>query len=196
MKEYFTFSSWVALLQKLGKEQQKILTPQALQNACGLSRAAVAKAIQRLHRRDYLVKLCKKTYANKFALPRLEEAAMFVGKPCYVSFESELANRGVISQSPQVLTCATTRKIQNLKTPLGEIIFHRLSPGRFSGYENAGGVLHATPEKALLDYLYITAKTKGRVPATDEFDLAALNLKKLKLLARAFPKSVRKRLPG
>src|SRR3989338_9089861 len=131
MKKYFTLPAWLTLLQKLGKEKQKILSPRALQVASGLGRDATLKAIQRLSRRGYLIKLYKKTYANKFSLPSLEEAAMFYGKPCYISFESALEDHGVISQAPQVLTCATTRKIKNLKTPLGEIAFHHLQSGLF-----------------------------------------------------------------
>jgi len=191
MKRYFTLPSWIMLLQKLGKEKQKILSPRTLQSASGLSRAATLKAIQRLSRRGYLVKLYKKTYANKNSLPSLEEVAMFYGKPCYISFESALEDRGIISQAPQVLTCATTRKMKNLKTPLGEIIFHHLHPRLFNNFENDQGILRATAEKALLDYLYINLKNKKYVPSLDEFNLDQLDDKKIKKLAKYFPRSVR-----
>jgi predicted transcriptional regulator of viral defense system len=192
VKKYFTLSSWIALLQKLGKEKQKILSPRTLMNASGLGSGAVAKAIGRLCRRGYLVKLYKKTYASKFSLPSLEEVAMFYGKPCYVSFESTLSDRGIISQMPLMLTCATTRKIKNLKTLLGEIVFHHLAPHLFSGYENNKGILRATAEKAFLDYIYINLRNKKRIPALDEFDLGQLNKKKIKKLVKMYPVSVRR----
>jgi predicted transcriptional regulator of viral defense system len=184
----------MALLQKLGKEKQKILSPQTLQKASGLSREAALKAIQRLRRSGYLIKLYKKTYANKFSPPTLEEAAMFYGKPCYISFESALSNCGIISQSPLLLTCATTRKVKNLKTPLGEIVFHHLHPRLFYGFENDQGVLRAAAEKALLDYLYINLKKKKFVPSLDEFDLEQLDNKKIKKFVKNFPRSVQKAL--
>ena len=190
MKKYFTFPSWLSLLQKLGKEKQKILSPQLLQRASGLSRAATLKAVQRLSRSGYLIKLYKKTYANKFSLPALEEVAMFYGKPCYISFESALEDHGIISQAPLVLTCAPTRKVKNLKTPLGEIVFHHIQPRLFNFFENNQGVLRATAEKALLDYLYINLKNKKSVPVLDEFDLGQLNKKKIKKIAQNFPESV------
>lgn len=194
MKKYFTSSSWLTLLQKLGKEKQKILSPRTLQRGSGLSREATLKAVQRLVRRGSLIKLYKNTYANKFSPPSLEEVAMFYGKPCYLSFESALEDRGIISQAPQVLTCATTRKLKNLKTPLGEIVFHHLNSRLFNGFENDRGVLRATAEKALLDYLYINLKKNNRVPALDEFDLEQLDNKKIKNLAKYFPRSVRNSL--
>jgi len=190
MKKYFTFPVWLALLQKLGKEREKILSPRTLQSASGLSRAATLKAVQRLSRNGYLIKLYKNTYANKFSPPSLEETAMFYGKPCYISFESALEDHGVISQAPQVLTCATTRKLKNLKTPLGEIVFHHLRPGLFNNFENDRGILRAGPEKALLDYLYVNLKNRRRVPALDEFDLAGLDKKMIKKVARSFPRGV------
>ena len=191
MKKYFTFSAWLPLLQKLGKEKQKILSFQTLQRASGLSHAAAQKAVGRLTRRGQLIKLYKKTYANKFSLPSLEEAAMFYGKPCYISFESALSDRGIISQLPQVLTCATTRKLKNLKTPLGEIVFHHLNSRLFNNFENDKGILRATAEKAMLDYLYITLKNNRFVPALDEFNLGQLDSKKIKKAAKIFPQSVR-----
>lgn len=192
MKKYFTFSSWLALLQKLGEEKQKVLSPQMLQRASGLSREATLKAIQRLNRRGYLVKLYRQTYANKFSPPALETVAMFYGKPCYISFESALEDSGIISQAPLVLTCATTRKIKDLKTPLGEIVFHHLHPRFFNNYENDKGVLRATAEKALLDYLYINLKNKKRLSSLDEFNLDVLDKKRLRKLAGLFPGSVKK----
>lgn len=191
MKKYFTFSTWLTLLQKLGKEKQKILSPQMLERASELTHPATLKAVQRLMKNGYLIKLYKNTYGNKFSLPSLEEIAMFYGKPCYLSFESALSDREIISQSPLVLTCATTRKVKNLKTPLGEVVFHHISPRLFNNFENNKGVLRATSEKAFLDYLYINLKNNNFVPPLDEFDLKQLDSKKIKKIARDYPKSVR-----
>lgn len=190
MKKYFTFSLWLLLLQKLGKEKQKILSPQTLQRLSGLSYGAAKKAIQRLCRRGHLIKLYKKTYANKSYLPSLEEIAMFYGRPCYISFESALSDHGVISQMPLVLTCASTQKKKNLKTPLGEIIFHHIKPRLFNNFKNDKGILRATAEKALLDYLYINLKNRKRIPPMDEFNLDRLDSRKIKKLSKDFPQNV------
>lgn len=184
----------MTLLQKLGKEKQKVLSPQTLQSASGLGREATLKSIQRLSLSGYLVKLYKNTYANKFSPPSLEETAMFYGKPCYISFESALEDHGVLSQAPQVLTCATTRKLKNLKTPLGEIVFHHINPRFFNNFENDRGILRATAEKALLDYLYINLKTKKHLPSLDELNLEQLDKKKVKKISKIFPHSVRNSL--
>ncbi|MBI5400206.1 hypothetical protein HZB07_06360 [Candidatus Saganbacteria bacterium] len=191
MKKYFTLSSWLSLLEKLGQEKQKILSAKTLQLASGLSRTATLKAIQRLIQRRQLIKLYNNYYASRISLPTIEEFAMFYGKPCYISFESALEDRGIISQAPLVLTCATTRKIKNLKTPLGEIVFHHLQPRLFHGFENDRGILRATAEKALLDYLYINLKNKKYLPSLNEFNFEQLNKKKIHKLAKYFPRSVK-----
>lgn len=194
MKKYFTLSDWISLLQKLGQANQKIISPQMLTMASGLNPDAALKAIQRLGKKGYLIKLYKKTYANKFAPPRLEEIAMLYGRPCFISFESALENHGLISQMPLVLTCATPRKTKNLKTPMGEIIFHHIARRFFNNYKNEQGILWATAEKALLDYLYIKAKAKGSRSLLSELNPAMLNKKWLKTLSRTYPKSVRTHL--
>src|SRR3989338_6432264 len=194
MNKYFTLSDWISLLQKLGQANQKIISPQMLTMASGLSPNAALKAIQRLGKKGYLIKLYKRTYANKFAPPRLEEIAMIYGRPCYISFESALENHGLISQMPLVLTCATPRKTKNLKTPFGEIVFHHIALQLFNNYKNERGILWATAEKALLDYLYINAKANRSHSLLDELNIAGLNKMRLKKLSRTYPKSVRTHL--
>lgn len=189
MKKYFTFGEWVLLLQKIGEEKGKVLTPNTLRTATGLSLAAIKKAIQRLGKKGYLVKLADKFYANKFALPSLEEVAMLLGRPCYISFESALEKHEIISQMPLVLTCATTRKTRSISTALGEIFLHHIQPRLFSDYFNEGGILWAAPEKALLDYIYINLKVKRGVMALDEVDWKRLNKGRLRELLGRYPMS-------
>lgn len=191
MKKYFTLDDWITILQKVGKEGGKILTSSTLQAATGLSLAAIKKATQRLSERRYFIKLADKFYANKFALPSLEEVAMVLGRSCYISFESALEKHGIISQMPLVLTCATTRKTRSISTTLGEIFFHHIQPRLFSDYFNEEGVLWATPEKALLDYIYINLKVKKGVMALDEFNPDKLNKTRLKKLLQKYPKTVK-----
>lgn len=190
MKKYFTLDEWIGLLQKMGKEGGKILALNMLQAATGLSLDAVKKAVQRLGERGYLVKLTNRFYANKFALPSLEEVAMLLGRPCYISFESALENYGVISQMPLVLTCATTRKTKSISTALGDIFFHHIQPRLFSDHVNEGGILWATPEKALLDYIYINLKTKKGVMALDEVNRERLSKTRLRQLLQKYPRTV------
>ena len=78
--------------------------------------------------------------------------------PAYISLQSALFHYGMISQIPHVVYAVTLAKPRRWSTPLGVVSLHRVSPDFFFGYEptGPGGVLIATPEKALLDVLYLS----------------------------------------
>lgn len=194
MNTYFTLDRWIALLQRAGKEGGKILTPYNLQTESGLSLTAIKKSIQRLREKGYIAKLKGNFYANTFAFPSLEEIAMLLGRPCYISFESALEKHGIISQMPLVLTCATSGKTRNITTPIGEISLHHIHSRFFTAYFNEEGILWAEPEKALLDYIYIHLKVKKGIMALDEISWEGLSKKRLRELSPKYPKSVRKSL--
>lgn len=82
----------------------------------------------------------------------------------YVSFLSALRLHGLIEQIPQVIYAATTAHTRRVKTSVGTYSFHRLSPSSFGGYDWYGdreSFLVASPEKAVVDCLYISSR-KGR----------------------------------
>jgi len=83
--------------------------------------------------------------------------------PAYVSLQSALYYRGMISQMPGVTYAVSLARTRRFKTPLGAVSVHHVIPSFFFGFEPlAGGVVKmATPEKALLDFLYLgPAKTR------------------------------------
>jgi len=77
---------------------------------------------------------------------------------------------GLIEQIPQVIYVATTAHTRRLRTPISTYSLHQLSPNFFSGYDWYGdreSFLVASPEKAIVDCLYISgrkAKQFGRFP--------------------------------
>lgn len=86
------------------------------------------------------------------------------GHQAYVSFVSALHLHGLIAQIPQVVYAATTGHTRTSRTPVGTFSFHRIHPSFFAGFEwYRGGqdFLIATPEKALVDCLYMSSR-KGR----------------------------------
>ena len=78
--------------------------------------------------------------------------------PAYVSLQSALYLHGLISQMPAVTYAVTLARTRRYATPLGVVSLHHVQPTFFFGFEDhgdAGGRL-ATPEKALVDFLYLT----------------------------------------
>lgn len=79
----------------------------------------------------------------------------------YVSLQSALAYYGMIPEHTPVTTSITTARPEHLETPAGRFDFRHLKTALFFGYverEIAPGqrAVIATPEKALLDLLYLT----------------------------------------
>ncbi len=84
-----------------------------------------------------------------------------IKKASYVSLQSALAHYGLIPEYVPVVTSITTGRPETLQTPLGVFQYRHLASTWFADYqlvELGGGqsAFLATPEKALLDLLYLT----------------------------------------
>lgn len=82
----------------------------------------------------------------------------------YVSFFTALNQHGMIEQIPQLIEVATRINKKSLETPFGTYEFHKLQEALFGGWKPADqqwSYLLATPEKAIFDSIYISAR-KGR----------------------------------
>lgn len=82
----------------------------------------------------------------------------------YVSLLSALNLHGMIDQIPRVVHVVTTAQRPVLNTPVATYEFYRIGGDLFGGftpYRRTGKFDIATPEKALLDTLYFSAR-KGR----------------------------------
>jgi predicted transcriptional regulator of viral defense system len=82
-------------------------------------------------------------------------------KPSYVSLQSALSHYGMIPESVPAATSITMGRPEELQTPLGRFLFRHVKKSVFFGYSQAEisqgpPVFLASPEKALLDLLYLT----------------------------------------
>jgi predicted transcriptional regulator of viral defense system len=77
--------------------------------------------------------------------------------PAYVSLQSALYLHGMIAQVPSVTYAVSLARTRRYPTPLGTVSVHHVEPRFFFGFEQAGrrGGRLATPEKALVDFLYL-----------------------------------------
>jgi predicted transcriptional regulator of viral defense system len=192
MKQYFTIDKWVEILRKASSKEEGLLSLTALSRLSGLKDFTLRKALIRIEEKRLVERVGPGLYLNRFGRTTLEDMAMVLGKPCYISFESALCHHGIVSQEPLVLTCATTRKPQRKSTPLGEIVFRHIATNRFWGYVVNGRILMAEPEKGFLDWLYWSNKTRGRFPDLDEVNWEEMNKEKILLYSKKFPKSIQK----
>ena len=83
--------------------------------------------------------------------------------PSYVSLQSALYHHGMISQIPSVFYAVSLARGRTYLTPLGTVSVHHIDPSFFFGHQPAakGSGKIATPEKALIDFLYLSpARTR------------------------------------
>ncbi len=120
-------------------------------------------------------------YSKRAAHPFVLANAM--KKASYVSLQSALAYFGMIPEHVPTVTSVTTQRPARVETPLCRFLFRHIKKDWFSGYrqvELGSGqkAFVATPEKALLDLVYLT-------PGADNYEfLAELRLQNLAVLDR------------
>ncbi len=106
-------------------------------------------------------------------------------KASYVSLQSALAYYGLIPEVMNITTSVSTGRPERLETPLGIYDFRHLKTDLLFGYQmiNLGdqSALVATPEKALLDLIYLQSGGSStdyfnelRLQNLEQFDLELL----------------------
>lgn len=114
-----------------------------------------------------LSRLCKskkliRLRQNLYTFQDFHPDAFIIGQqmvyPSFYSLESVLSWNGIIPEGSAVYTLITSKKTQQYKTGFGTFNYRHLSPELFFGVnQRKDGVWMATPEKALLDYLYLNS---------------------------------------
>jgi len=170
------------------------------------STAAVRRQLDRWVKSGRLLRLRRGVYA--VALPYRAEAphpflvANHLRRPSYVSLQSALSHYGMIPEFVPVTTSATTGRPEELDTPLGRFLFRHVKKSAFFGYtqtEISRGqpVFLASPEKALLDLLYLTPGSDSpayleelRFEPSDRFDWSTLRKQAERIGSRKLKRAV------
>jgi predicted transcriptional regulator of viral defense system len=155
-------ASALAHLRGLGK---RVVTTNDVTLALGVERSAATQTLKRLAAAGLVTKIRHGLWAIDPALdPLVLPEYLTAPLPSYVSFQSALYLRGMVSQVPEVIYVASLAQTRRVRTTLGAFSIHRLAPTFFGGYETLkeSGVRLATPEKALLDTLYL-GPTRSRM---------------------------------
>lgn len=113
-------------------------------------------------------------------------------EPSYISLESALLIHGLIQQVPSNIECVTPQTSRKIVG--AGITYHRIPPFLFFGYERVKSdytyYFLATPEKALLDGIYLRAYSKGLIKEL----LKKINLRKWESMLKKIPFNQRKKM--
>jgi predicted transcriptional regulator of viral defense system len=158
----------------------------------------VWQALSRLADRSLVSRVAKGIYTNRLVRDSAPEDFIKLLRPnSYVSLESALSHWGLSTQSSVALTCVTTGKPKEYRTPEFTIIFRTISKRLYWGFiekqTRYSKYAIAEPEKALLDWIYLTLQA-GLKPSLDEIEFKSIDKQKLAKYAVKYPGTVRNTL--
>ena len=172
-----TIRDWLNIFKK--HADIKIFHINHLKLLTSLTDHALRVSLSRSSKNNSIKRICRGFYANPFNPPALEEISGQIYQPSYISLESALSLHGILSQIPQVLTCVTTQLPRTFKTNFGTIEYRQIKGRYFWGFREKNKYFLAEKEKALADYLYLSAK-KSRKYKLSALNLEDMNLKRVK----------------
>lgn len=143
----------------------------------GTSLSSASQSLNRLAAGGQLLRLERGLWCNPHDLRFSEFAVVPFLSPTgrgYISFLTALHLHGIIEQIPQAIQIATTGHGRKLVTPAGTYEFHQIDPKFFSGFDWHGDrqdFLIASPEKALVDCIYLSTRRGKRFGSFPELHL-------------------------
>jgi hypothetical protein len=154
--------------------------------------------------RERLTPVIRGVYLNRFGYPagRLADAASYVRRDAVISLHAALDEAGFINNPSEYITAVlpldagpTRPRVGQVKTSAGSMWFRALPRAIWGAgeiedrldQENGPAHARATPEKALLDWLYLAHSPRSTLaaPAPEDVDYAAMNQRRLARLTRA-----------
>jgi predicted transcriptional regulator of viral defense system len=170
-------SSRLTTAQAIRKIGKPIFTTREIAMFRGSSISSTSQSLSRLDHQD----LVKKVSRGLWCLPNDPRFSQYALVPflvgahrAYISLISALHLRGIIEQIPEVIYAVTTGHPRLRDTSVGTFSFHRVHPYFFVGFDwygNRKDFLVATPEKALVDSLYISSRRNKRFRFFPEINL-------------------------
>lgn len=136
--------------------------------------AHASKLLSRLSLSGHLVHLRRGLWAFRDMVDPLALPVYLTDPfPSYVSLQSALFYHDMISQIPAITYAVSIGRTKIHNTPLGVVSVHHVHPSFFFGFGTIGkGIAEmATPEKALIDFLYLSPAKSNLFRALPELEL-------------------------
>ena len=164
--------------QALRAVNRPVFTTREIAALRGSSLSAASQSLKRLERQGLLAQAARGVWCDP-SDPRFTQLSLVPflagSHRAYVSLLSALHLHGMIEQIPQIVYAVTTDHTRTVETSLGTFSFHRVRPALFCGFDWHGqgrDFLIATPEKALVDSLYLSSRKGRRFRFFPEIDMA------------------------
>jgi len=161
--------------KKLNDFGQKFLQSSDVASILKITRPHASKIMTRLAQSGFAIQLSRGHWAlsNKpdpFLIPEF----LTFPYPSYISLQTALFFHGMISQIPETLYAVSTAKTRKYRSQIGTFSIHHLEPQFFFGFELVGdnNIKMATPEKALIDFFYLSPGKSRLFHSLPEIELS------------------------
>ena len=146
----------------------KVVTSSSLSKILDINNEnTIYKIIERLEKNKLINRLIKGKYTvSNVNLSDFEKANLILS-PSYISLESALNYYGVLPQFTYSITSVTTQKSKRFEIGGKEYEYTKISRNFYSDFVKKDNFLIATPEKALIDLIYLASKKLRKVELTD-----------------------------
>ena len=165
------------------------------------NKQAIRNQLTRWSSRGLLIKLRRGIYILNEADRKIPVSKAYIANqlygPSYISLEYVLGHYGLIPERVYDVTSVTTKKTMSIQNSLADFAYSHLKPKAYRGFEvfkdeSGFSYLMATPEKAILDFIYFNMK-KFRQPYRKVFEISyrfqnidILKPERLKMLVELF----------
>ena len=140
-----------------------------------LSPTNASAIMARLSKHGHVVRIKRGLWAFADTDPLVIVPYLTAPLPSYISLHSALYYHDMVSQIPEVVFCVSLARTRVYRSPLGPVSIHHIPGSFFFGYEESRheGVGMASPEKALVDFLYLGPAKSRLFAALPELTLPA-----------------------
>lgn len=167
--------STIETISRLKELNLKVITSVSLSRILDIeNQNTIYKIIERLEK----YKLIKRLIKGKYVLSDLKlsdfEKANIILTPSYISLESALTYYGVLPQFTYSVTSVTTQKSRKFEIDGKEYEYTKVQNSLYNSFIKKENFLIATPEKALIDLIYLASKGLRKIEFSD-LDLSLVN---------------------
>ena len=185
--------NWTTILAEESR-RNSLLRLDDLVRRYNVQEVVARNALRRYEVRGLVEHISNKIYVNRLNQNFSPRDLVNVLRPnSYLSLESALVDRGITSQSPAILTCVTTEYPKTFRSSSLTISYRKISGDLYWGFEEKrtryNNYQIALPEKALLDWIYLT-RQEGLPTPLDEINFQFLDRQRLREFASRFPRTV------
>lgn len=155
----------IEALKSLLALKQPALQTQDVSACLKITTTHASKVLERLEKADMVKKVSRgKWMFSDVKDPLILPEFLTAPYPSYISLQTALYHHGMISQIPAATYAVSLARTRQHATPLGIISIHHIQVEFFFGFDvyKHTFIKMASPEKALLDVLYL-AGTKSRL---------------------------------